>query len=305
LLKILARHDPCKRVRANLNLEGKTMRIENDDLASYFRDVRRFSPMKREEEQALARQYRAGDAKAGQKLVTANLRFVVKVANEYKSAGLPFADLVQEGNIGLMRAVSKFEPDRGLRLISYAVWWIRAYIQAYVLRSWSLVRIGTTQAQRRLFFTLAKEYRAFRREGGQEEPDAEVVAKRLSVKPCEVIEMRNRMLSRDVSLESSSRADRSAPLEGFASDGPDAEELLGERDAARVRNRKVRVALSRLSVRERLILERRSMKDKTVSRQAIADEMGVSGERVRQLEVRARMKVRASLESFGGMDLAA
>ena len=185
---------------------------DSDDLESYFRDVRRFSMMKREQEQELGRKHRSGDAAAGKALVTANLRFVVKIAGEYRSSGLPLADLVQEGNIGLMRAVSKFDPERGLRLISYAVWWIRAYIQAYVLRSWSLVRIGTTQAQRRLFFTLGKEYRYFRRNSEEEEPNPEQLARRLSVKPCEVIEMRSRMSSRDVSLDAPVNADASACL---------------------------------------------------------------------------------------------
>jgi RNA polymerase sigma-32 factor len=273
---------------------------DNDDLESYFRDVRRFSTMKREQEQELGRKHRAGDAAAGKALVTANLRFVVKIAGEYRSSGLPLADLVQEGNIGLMRAVSKFDPERGLRLISYAVWWIRAYIQAYVLRSWSLVRIGTTQAQRRLFFTLGKEYRYFRRNSEEEEPNPEQLARRLSVKPCEVIEMRSRMSSRDVSLDAPANTDghASALDRLIAAHAESPEEQLGEHEDARSRNRKVRVALSRLNSRERLILERRTMNDKPISLQTIADEMGVSGERIRQLELRARMKVRATLDSF-------
>jgi RNA polymerase sigma-32 factor len=184
------------------------MHLGTDILESYFRDVRRFAPLRRDQERSLGRRFRRGDAAAGKALVTANLRFVVKIAGEFRSTGLSVADLVQEGNLGLMKAVSKFDPERGLRLISYAVWWIRAYIQAYVLRSWSLVKMGTTQAQRRLFQTLSRERRALPQHGIDEEPDDEELARRLSVKPCEVVEMKTRMSSRDVSLD--------APLNGNA-----------------------------------------------------------------------------------------
>src|SRR5512136_129393 len=128
-------------------------------LDRYLASVQQHPLLSPEEERELARRYRAGDARAGHTLVTANLRFVVKVAHGYRAYGLRIGDLVQEGNLGLMRAVQKFDPELGIRLISYAVWWIRAYIQNYVLRSWSLVKIGTTQAQRKLFFSLARTKR--------------------------------------------------------------------------------------------------------------------------------------------------
>jgi RNA polymerase sigma-32 factor len=270
------------------------------DLDSYFRDVRRFAPLRREEEHDLAQRYRAGNFAAGHKLVTANLRFVVKVAGEYRSSGLPIADLVQEGNLGLMKAVSKFDPDRGLRLISYAVWWIRAFIQAYVLKSWSLVRIGTTQAQRRLFFTLGKEYRYYRERGEDgEAPDAEVLARRLGVSPGEVIEMRQRICARDASIDAPIFTDSDVSLmDRLEANGESGEDAVLANEDALLKTRHVRIALSRLTDRERLIMERRALTDEPVSLQCIAGELRISGERVRQLEIRARAKIHATLDSF-------
>jgi RNA polymerase sigma-32 factor len=280
----------------------------NKELESYFRDVRRFSPLRREEERALGRRFRRGDKAAGQALVAANLRFVVKIAGEYRSSGLSISDLVQEGNLGLMRAVSKFDPERGLRLISYAVWWIRAYIRAYVLRSWSLVRIGTTQAQRRLFFALGREYRYLREAGSERDPsDARPLAEHLSVKPSEVIEMRTRVSARDVSLDAPVARDSDVTLlhRLNRADERSPERQLVESEEARLLSRRVRVALSRLVPRERLIVERRLLSEGRASLQRLAEELGVSAERVRQLEMRANLKIRAALDSFADMSNAA
>jgi RNA polymerase sigma-32 factor len=281
---------------------------KSSELDAYFRDVRRFTPLKRDKENELGRRSTKGDLAATHQLVNANLRFVVKIAGEYRSTGLPMADLVQEGNLGLMKAVSKFDPDRGLRLISYAVWWIRAYIRAYVLRSWSLVRIGTTQAERRLFFALGKEYRYFRDSSPDGDAvDVEVLAKRLMVKPCKVIDMRTRIAARDRSMDAplfhESDVSLMDVLPGNADEIP--EHVVGMREEARLRGRQLRVALSRLRPRERFILERRTSDDKPATLQSIACELKVSAERVRQLEIRARLKVRASMEAFGAMDAAA
>jgi RNA polymerase sigma-32 factor len=274
------------------------------ELESYFRDVRRFSPLRQSEERALGVRYQRGELAAGQKLVAANLRFVVKIAGEYRSSGLPMEDLVQEGNLGLMRAVSKFDPKRGMRLISYAVWWIRAYVRAYVLRSWSLVRIGTTQAQRRLFFALSKEYRFLRDsspEGaGRESVDPARLADHLSVKPSEVIEMRMRISARDASLDAQLSPDGDATLLDRLQTANDVtpEHTLRDLEEAKLLSRRVRVALSRLVPRERLIIERRLLGDERISLDRIGHELGVSAERVRQLEMRANLKIRAALESF-------
>jgi RNA polymerase sigma-32 factor len=176
-------------------------------LELYLSEINQFPLLTVEEEQSLARLYRkGGDTRAAHKLVTSNLRFVVKVAYEYRSYGFKMADLIQEGNIGLMKAVQKFDPDKGIRLISYAVWWIRAYIQNYILKSWSLVKLGTTQAQRKLFFSLARTKRELDKlsvEHGFESDgqNATKIAKKLRVKPTEVQEMEQRMEGRDLSLD--------------------------------------------------------------------------------------------------------
>src|SRR5690606_13924719 len=171
-------------------------------LSMYLSEINRYSLLKAEEEQQLARDFIAGDLSAGHRLVTANLRFVVKVAYEYRSYGIKMSDLIQEGNIGLMKAVQKFDPDKGIRLISYAVWWIRAYIQNYILKSWSLVKLGTTQAQRKLFFSLARTRREIEKlQGIEESQDPKRIAKKLRVKPSEVMEMTQRMEGRDLSLD--------------------------------------------------------------------------------------------------------
>jgi RNA polymerase sigma-32 factor len=241
---------------------------------------------------------------AGQKLVAANLRFVVKIAGEYRSSGLPMEDLVQEGNLGLMRAVSKFDPKRGMRLISYAVWWIRAYVRAYVLRSWSLVRIGTTQAQRRLFFALSKEYRFLRDSSpdgaGREPVDPGRLATHLSVKPSEVIEMRMRISARDASLDAQLSPEGDATLLDRLQTANEVtpEHMIRDHEEAKLLSRRVRVALSRLVPRERLIIERRLLGDDRISLDRIGHELGVSAERVRQLEMRANLKIRAALDSF-------
>src|SRR5581483_9421707 len=173
------------------------------NLSIYLSDAGRYPLIDAKQEQRLARKYQTtGDRRFAQTLVLSNLRFVVKVALQYRHYGLQPADLVQEGNLGLMRAVEKFDPRRGLRLISYAVWWIRAYIQNYILRSWSLVKLGTTQVQRRLFFSLARAKREIERMDGPDSSQERIdeLAKQLRAKPQEIAEMEQRMSGRDMSL---------------------------------------------------------------------------------------------------------
>src|SRR6266516_4006056 len=195
-----------------------------DSIELYLKEIDRHPLLTPEEEQRLARAYREhGEPSAAHALVTANLRFVVKVAYAYRSYGFKMADLIQEGNIGLMKAVQKFDPDKGLRLVSYAVWWIRAYIQNYILRSYSLVRLGTTQAQRRLFFSLARTKLELERERGPAArgEDFSRIAERLSVKPGEVEEMTLRMGARDLSLDLPLGDDaESTYLDLLAGEGP-------------------------------------------------------------------------------------
>ncbi|HEX9241070.1 MAG TPA: RNA polymerase factor sigma-32, partial [Anaeromyxobacter sp.] len=242
--------------------------------------------------------------KAAHRLVTANLRFVVKVAYEYRSYGFRIADLVQEGNIGLMKAVQKFDPDKGIRLISYAVWWIRAYIQNYILKSWSLVKLGTTQAQRKLFFSLARTRRELDRTSVQQGADSdgrdsEKVARKLRVKPSEVDEMARRMEGRDFSLDAPMGDDGGTThVEFVPSATPSAhDELSGAEEQALVSGR-VGAALAQLDRRERFIIEQRVMADRPMTLKELGDHFGFSRERARQLEIRAKEKLKQQLQAL-------
>jgi len=272
-------------------------------LETYLGEINRYPLLTVDEEQALARGYRQkGDSRSAHLLVTSNLRFVVKVAYEYRSYGFRMADLVQEGNIGLMKAVQKFDPDKNIRLISYAVWWIRAYIQNYILKSWSLVKLGTTQAQRKLFFSLARTRREIDRASvGTGEPTASAaqIADRLNVKPGEVLEMQQRMEGRDLSLDAPMGEDGAASHVEFVVDGAptQAEELSGAQERQMMSGR-VGQALTRLDPRERFIIESRLMNDRPMTLKELGDHFGFSRERARQLEIRAKEKLKAELQAL-------
>jgi RNA polymerase sigma-32 factor len=263
-------------------------------LDHYLAAVQQHPLLSVEEERELARRFRAGEARAGHTLVTANLRFVVKVAHGYRSYGLRLADLIQEGNLGLMRAVQKFDPDLGIRLISYAVWWIRAYIQNYILRSWSLVKIGTTQAQRKLFFSLARA----RREVENDEPGGDRtnrVARRLRVMPEDVLEMEQRLDARDLSLDAPVGDGAASHVDFVSAEAPPADVALGDAEESRFLSAGVLEALTRLDERERYIVEQRLMADHPATLKDLGAHFGFSRERARQLEIRAREKLRAAL----------
>jgi RNA polymerase sigma-32 factor len=208
------------------------------------------------------------------------------------------ADLIQEGNIGLMKAVQKFDADKGIRLISYAVWWIRAFIQNYILKSWSLVKLGTTQAQRKLFFSLARTRRELERFDGTEQvgADEKAIARKLRVKPGEVVEMQQRMEGRDLSLDAPMGEDGGSTHVDFVMDGadlPDAE--LAEQEERHIVQERVLEALSRLDPRERYIIEMRVMQDKPMTLKELGEHFGFSRERARQLEIRAKAKLETEL----------
>ena len=282
-----------------------TRTTTTSSLELYLSEINRFSLLSVEEEQRLAREFAAHrDTKAAHKLVTANLRFVVKVAYEYRSYGFRMADLIQEGNIGLMKAVQKFDADKGIRLISYAVWWIRAYIQNYILKSWSLVKLGTTQAQRKLFFSLARTRRELDRTSlghgaDSDGRDSDKVASKLRVKASEVDEMAQRMEGRDLSLDAPMSDDGGASYVDFvasSSAGADAE-LSGAQEQTMAAGR-VGLALARLDRRERFIIEQRVMSDRPMTLKDLGEHFGFSRERARQLEIRAKAKLRSELQAL-------
>ncbi len=271
-------------------------------LDQYLREINRVALLTVEEERRLAREFRdQGDKRAGHRLVEANLRFVVKVAFEYRSYGLRMADLIQEGNIGLMKAVQKFDPDKEIRLISYAVWWIRAYIQNHILKSWSLVKIGTTQAQRKLFFSLARTRHEIERLSpgaglDKEGIDVNLVAKKLRVRPSDVVEMQQRMEGRDLSLDAPVADGTSTHLEFTASDGEPQDEELAHAEEGALVSRRVSEAMGRLDPRERHIVEARIMGDGKETLRDLGQHFGFSRERARQLEIRALEKLRRDLQ---------
>jgi RNA polymerase sigma-32 factor len=271
--------------------------VVHESMAAYLHQVGRHPLLSVEQEQALARAYReTGDRRAAHALVTANLRFVVKVASGYRGYGLRLPDLVQEGNLGLMKAVQKFDPDQGIRLVHYAAWWIRAYIQAHILHTWSVVKIGTTQAQRRLFFTLGRTRRELSRDGLQDDDLDDRVARRLRVSPEEVRDASRRMEQRDQSLDAPGPSGHGSPVDRMAaSDDLQDERLSRARESDRVR-RCVTDALALLDDRERTIVEQRFMADDPASLQDLGTRLGFSRERARQLEIRARRKLRVALE---------
>jgi RNA polymerase sigma-32 factor len=274
-------------------------------LDQYLRDVNRFALLTVAEEQRLAREFRDhGDKRAGHRLVEANLRFVVKVAFEYRAYRLPMSDLIQEGNIGLMKGVQKFDPDKQIRLISYAVWWIRAHIQDHILKAWSLVKVGTTQSQRKLFYSLARTRREIERLSPGAAPDpAErlaLVAKKLKVSEADVVDMQQRLEGRDLSLDAPVGEGGETFLDSTASGRElQDEQLASSQEEARVA-RRVAEAMARLDARERRIVEARFMEEGKVKLRELGRHFGFSRERARQLELRAVEKLRRELAPVAG-----
>ncbi|MDT8443811.1 MAG: RNA polymerase sigma factor RpoH [Desulfuromonadales bacterium] len=267
--------------------------VTTDTFDHYMVQVNRFDLLSASEEHELAiRHLRDGDTEAAHRLICANLRFVVKVANEYRGYGLRLLDLVQEGNIGLMMAVKKFDPSRGTRLITYAVWWIRAYIQSYIMRSWSLVKIGTTQMQKKLFFKLAQTRRALLNMTGSEQ--IEDIAQELEVSEDVVSEMSQRMGNRDTSIDVELIEGEGYTLLSTLADKRDnQEDLLLAQEEQQLNTERTSAALKALKPRERYIIEQRILADPPKTLQDLANEFDISRERVRQIEQNALHKLRA------------
>jgi RNA polymerase sigma-32 factor len=269
-------------------------------LDRYMAEISRFSILTADEEFRLAVSLKKdNDMEAAEKLVVSNLRFVVKIAHEYRSYGLKLADLVQEGNIGLMHAVKKFDPYKGYRLISYAVWWIRAYIQNYIIKSWSLVKIGTTQAQRKLFFKLSQARK--RLEGlSEKRPEFAEIAETLGVRPDEIAEMELRMSSRDLSLDASVGEDgESTHMDYLTYDGENQEAALIRKEEMELVQQNIAGALTGLNEKEIFIIQNRVMADIPLTLQAIGDRYHITRERARQIEKQALRKLALAIPYLG------
>lgn len=268
----------------------------SDSLGHYLAQIKRYPLLDQDEEFSLAVRYKEnGDEEAAHRLITSNLRFVVKVALEYRGYGLKLLDLIQEGNIGLMMALKKFDPHKGYRFISYAIWWIRAYIQNYIIRSWSLVKVGTTQKQKKLFYKMGR-IRGIAYHEDRDEKIAQL-AHELSVKTSDIEEMQKRLAARDISLDSRLDPDQGITFLDLLPDHtPDQEELLGESEEDLALREEVQQALDGLTERERFIISQRIMADDPMTLQEIGDTFKISRERVRQIETEALRKLRERLE---------
>lgn len=275
--------------------------VESGPLQQYMAEIGRYPLLAQEEELRLARKYREdGDVRAAYTLVVANLRLVVKIAYEFRRNFVNLMDLIQEGNIGLMRAVEKFDPYRGVKLSSYAAWWIRAYIIRYVLNNWSLVKIGTTQNQRRLFYNMKKVQAELEAAGYRPEP--KLLASRLNVRVDEVVEMQQRLSGGDISLDAPLDADsESSRMDFVATNQPDASDRLAEAEFQGLLRRKFQEFRKTLSDRDLIIFDQRLLTDEPVTLREIGEGFGVSRERVRQLETDLKARLRAFLKTVDGI----
>jgi RNA polymerase sigma-32 factor len=269
--------------------------VRYDPLQRYLSEIRRYQLLSREEERRVAvRYHETHDIEAAYRLVTANLRLVVLIAREYQHAVRTLLDLIQEGNIGLMEAVKNFDPYRGIRFPSYAVWWIRAYIIRYVMNNWRMVKIGTTQAQRKLFFNLQKEKDRLEAEGFIAGP--KLLAQRLDVKESEVVEMEQRLAARDLSIDAPVEAGETATMLDFLpSKDATAEEEVASAESRELISQKVKEFGETLTGKDRVIFEGRLMAEEPLTLQQIGDRYGISRERVRQIEERVKKRLKAYL----------
>jgi len=271
-------------------------------LSRYLSEIRKFPMLAKDEEFMLAKRWQEHeDPEAAHRLVTSHLRLVAKIAMGYRGYGLPIGEVISEGNVGLMQAVKKFDPDKGFRLATYAMWWIRASIQEYILRSWSLVKMGTTAAQKKLFFNLrkAKSEIAALQEGDLRPDQVSQIATKLGVLDEEVISMNRRLAGGDASLNSPLRADSEAEWQDWLvdEDTPSQESTVAESQERNIRMSLLEEAMTELSDRERHILTERRLKDEPTTLEELAAQYGVSRERVRQIEVRAFEKLQKSMRA--------
>ena len=271
-------------------------------LSRYLSEIRKFPMLAKDQEFMLAKSWQEHeDTEAAHQLVTSHLRLVAKIAMGYRGYGLPIGEVISEGNVGLMQAVKKFDPDRGFRLATYAMWWIRASIQEYILRSWSLVKMGTTAAQKKLFFNLrkAKSQIEALQEGDLRPDQVSLIATKLGVLDAEVISMNRRLAGGDASLNSPMRADSESEWQDWLVDDqtPSQETVVADAQESRQRMGLLQEAMVELTDRERHILTERRLKDEPTTLEELAGQYGVSRERVRQIEVRAFEKIQKTMRA--------
>jgi len=269
-------------------------------LSRYLTEIRKFPMLTKDEEFMLAKRWREHeDPKAAHRLVTSHLRLVAKIAMGYRGYGLPIGEVISEGNVGLMQAVKKFEPDKGFRLATYAMWWIRASIQEYILRSWSLVKMGTTASQKKLFFNLRKAKSAISafQEGDLHPDQVELIATKLGVEESEVVSMNRRLSGPDASLNAPMRVDGESEWQDWLEDtgAVSQETQVAESQERTQRMSLLEAAMTELTDRERHILTERRLKDDPTTLEDLASQYGVSRERVRQIEVRAFEKLQKAM----------
>lgn len=281
----------------------KLLPVPTTSLEHYLAEISNYAILGRKEEYNLAMKYKKdGDLEAARKLITHNLRFVIKISNEYKDYGMNIMDLIQEGNIGLMKAVQRFDPTRGYRLISYAVWWIRAYIQNYIIRTYSLIKLGTTEAQRKLFYKL----RSTKLKMGitDEKPtykEFKAIAKKLKVPVESVIEMDQRIIGKELSLNAlvSRTGEKATYMEFIEDQAASQEDLISSIEEQEKVKRHLKIAVKSLNEREQYIVKNRLLKHKPLTLDALSKELKISKERVRQIEKSALRKMRNFLETKG------
>jgi len=270
-------------------------------LSRYLQEIRKFPMLEPDEEYMLAKRWREhDDSEAAHRLVTSHLRLVAKIAMGYRGYGLPVSELISEGNVGMMQAVKRFDPDRGFRLATYAMWWIRASIQEYILHSWSLVKMGTTAAQKKLFFNLRKikgQLQAIE-EGDMSPENVKAVADRLNVPEADVISMNRRLASQDHSLNAPLKIDGDGEWQDWLVDETESQEIaLADRQELGKRQKLLSQALGTLNDRERHILTQRRLREEPTTLEDLSQEYGISRERVRQIEVRAFEKLQKSIRN--------
>jgi len=275
--------------------------VSDSNLARYLAEIRQFPMLEQSEEFMLAKRWQQHqDTEAAHRLVTSHLRLVAKIAMGYRGYGLPMSEVISEGNVGLMQAVKRFDPDKGFRLATYAMWWIRAAIQEYILHSWSLVKIGTTAAQKKLFFNLRRvkgQLKALE-EGDLKPETVKEIATRLDVPESDVVDMNRRLAAPDHSLNAPVRMDGEGEWQEWLVDEGDSQEtLLAESQEFGRRQKLLDRALNLLNPRERRILSERRLKDEPTTLEDLSKEFGISRERVRQIEVRAFDKVQRAIRN--------